>query len=558
LRGDRAIEVLDSERGGLIAIGVLVAASIALSLWLTRGTTFFVDELWYYDAYRGFNLQELLTQHNGHLVLIPRLIYATGFKLFGSDYFFFRLVQAVGIGLVGWLAYFIARPRVGGALALATAAPLLFLGCAWDATLSSVGIPAVWSLVFGLGAILAVRVESRRGDALTCLLLALAVATFSVGLAFAVGIAVAVLMRPQGWRRAWVFAVPLLLWAAWKIGKPGLEGPLFGDSPLTLSNALFIPAYAASSAASLLSGITGLSYDFGGTGFLGPPASVDGPWGPPLAALVLLAIVLRFRRSWPPATFWPLAGALLALWTSFALSSGFIARGPDASRYVLPAAAIALPMLAEAAGGLRFTRRAVLVVLALVVLSLASNISQLRSAGHYLRDNAVNTRADFGAEQLARNQVGPTYAPGVGRLATPLLAYATQADRYLPAADRIGPIGYSPAQIAAIPELARREADQVLAEALGVHLSKGQAPVKGARCRSADPGAEVRLPPGGARLRSATPSAVQLRRFADTASAPAGRLSAGANEQLTIPTDESTRPWFATFDPAAAVRVCPL
>ena len=478
MRAGRPIEVLETERGGWIALGILVAVSVALSLWVTRGTTFFVDELRFFDAYRGFNVQELLSQHNGHLVLIPRLIYATGFKLFGSDYFFYRLLEAVGVGLAGALAYVLARQRVGGALALAVAAPLLFLGSSWDATLSSIGIPATYAIVFGLAAILAARLETRRGDLLACLMLTLSVATFSVGLAFAVGVGVSVLMRPSRWRGAWIFAVPLFLWGAWRIGDPGLHGPLFESSAFHLSNVLLIPSYSINAAASLAAAVTGLGYDFGRWPLDAPPPTVGGPFGPPLAVLVVVVLVLRFRHTKPPPTLWPLAAALLALWASFALSSGFFARTPDASRYVYPSAAIALPLFAEAAAGIRLRPRIALAVLLAVTLSLASNISLVRSAGAYLRSYAISARADLGAIELARDHVASDFAPRVGQLASPILGAATQAGTYLSAAGRIGSLGYSPTQIAQAPELARREADQVLAEALAIQLvpSRGLAP----------------------------------------------------------------------------------
>src|SRR5438874_7791277 len=83
---DRGLAALESDRGGWTAMLVAMAASIAVSLWLTRGTTFWFDEFTLFSGSRGYNITGLLTQHNAQLILLPRLIYATVFKLFGPDY----------------------------------------------------------------------------------------------------------------------------------------------------------------------------------------------------------------------------------------------------------------------------------------------------------------------------------------------------------------------------------------------------------------------------------------------------------------------------------------
>jgi hypothetical protein len=561
LRVRRTIEVLETERGGWIAMGALVACSIGLSLWLTRSTTFFVDDLWYFDSYHGFDVAQFLSQHNGHLVLIPRLIYAASFALFGSDFFFLRLVEAVAVGACGALAYMAAKRGVGSALALAFAAPLLFLGPAWDAALATVGIPATVAVALGLGAMLAATGESPR-PWLACILLTLSVLTFSVGLAFCVGAAAVFLVREDRWRHAYVFAVPVLLWLLWKAGKPGLDGPLYGASPVAASNVLLIPTYVGNSTASLAAGLSSLSYNFGQWQFGTPPAVVDGPWGPPLAALAAIALLVRFRKVRPPLTALPWAVALLAVWASFALSFVAIARPPDSSRYLFPAAAIALPAAAIALSGVRVRGRALLLVYGVVALTLLGNVSLERSAGNYLRRNTINERVDFGVIQLARGHIGTRFAPGTGVLSTPLMRVAARADRYLPAADRIGPIGYSPEQIEAAPEIYREEGDQVLAEAYRLHLQPAKVPALSNRqaipCERTGPGRRVSLPRSGAVLRSRDSVMLSVGRFAGTATAKVGTLDAGAGEKLVIPGDASKRSWFATFDQPTCVDVIPL
>jgi hypothetical protein len=254
--------------------------------------------------------------------------------------------------------------------------------------------------------------------------------------------------------------------------------------------------------------------------------------------------------------------ALLALWCSFALSSGLEVRGPDVSRYVFPGAALALPAIAISLSGLRLPDRRLLAVFGVAALCLVVNIFQLRSAGEYLRGHSISTRAGFGAVQLAAAHIDPSFVPSGGALAGPLIGFASRAERYLPAAARIGPIGYPPAELETIDEPYREEADQVLAEAFRLNLQPAELPTVRNRqaipCERIGPGASIQLPKAGAVIRVKQGTSISLGRFADKATATLGRIPAGASRALTIPTDRSERPWFAGFDPQSCVEVVPL
>src|SRR4051794_18699860 len=157
---DRSLAALESDRGGWMAIVVAMVVSVVVSLWFTRGTTFWFDEFTLYSGSRGFNITGLVTQHNAQLILLPRLIYATVFKIFGPDYLVIRTVEAVGVALVGATVYALARPRIG-ALALAPAIVLMFFGYGWDSTLTGNGIINVYCLLPGLAALLVLDRDRR-------------------------------------------------------------------------------------------------------------------------------------------------------------------------------------------------------------------------------------------------------------------------------------------------------------------------------------------------------------------------------------------------------------
>lgn len=128
--------------------------SPAAILWFTRGTSFFSDEFTCFVASRGFDPQAILSPHNGHLFAGLRVLYATVFELFGANYLVLRVVQAVGVPLVVALFFVLAKRRIPTALALAPAVLLLFFGSAPDVTLSPLGIPHVYCLAAGLGAMI--------------------------------------------------------------------------------------------------------------------------------------------------------------------------------------------------------------------------------------------------------------------------------------------------------------------------------------------------------------------------------------------------------------------
>jgi hypothetical protein len=84
--GVRAVRSLDGGAGWL-ALGVLIYVSIALSLYLTRETTFHFDEINFFEnSSKGFAPDILLAPHNGELALLPQLIYTSVLEVFGPNY----------------------------------------------------------------------------------------------------------------------------------------------------------------------------------------------------------------------------------------------------------------------------------------------------------------------------------------------------------------------------------------------------------------------------------------------------------------------------------------
>lgn len=549
------IERLEDERTCWIVLGLAIAAYAALALWLTRGTTLYVDEVNFFQGSNGFEPKSLLTPVNGHLLLVPHAIYAVVFEIFGASYIYLRIIEVAGVALVAGLFFALAKRRIGGAAALAPTLVLLFFGTSWEITLSPLGIPNVYALAAGVGALLVLERGDRRGDLGGCALLLVAVASYSVGLAFVPAAAVSVLLRPDRWRRAWIFLTPLALYGAWWLAKPLLETPLSGAKfGVQLSNLLHAPDFIANSAAAVAVAITGLNYDSSATSFV--PQNTDPIWGPILAALAGFALVIRLRRGAVPPSLWTGIALLLTLWMSFALVAHSIGRTPEQARYMYPGAVAALIVAVEAARGIRVSRWPLVVLLGVAAVSLTFNIAHFRQGGAWLRTYSASARADFTAIELARDGVDPTFLPSSGVT----FFMGIEAGRYLSAVDRIGSPAFTEAELQAQPETVRGSADSVLAQALGVKITAITAGTTGRHCNRLRPtGAPVSFSvgPQGALLRSSAAAQVTVGRFASGAPVPVGSLSPNRPAVLPILADRSNQPWHATVAPTQrAVTVC--
>ncbi len=165
------------------------------------------------------------------------------------------IALAAGVAV---LLFALIKRRVGPLAALALAILVLFLGLTPEVLL---GRTMMWSqaTAAGLAAFLALDLRSRRGDALACLLLIVAVLSFEVGTAFVIG-AGAWILAERGSRRIWrSLIIPLGLYAAWWVWA------LQFDQTYTIwANLLLTPAWTADSLAAAAAVLTGLGFDFSG------------------------------------------------------------------------------------------------------------------------------------------------------------------------------------------------------------------------------------------------------------------------------------------------------
>ena len=536
-----------------------MALAAALMLWAGRQTSFFSDELQYLA--RGdelgnsgpFDLTYLLQPFNGHLALVPKAIYELLYATAGTHYFWFRLLEvAAYLGCVS-LFFALARPRVGSWAAVAGSVVLLFLGAGWEVMLWPFDLHTLIALAAGLGAVLVLERETRWSGAIACGLLCVGIASLEIGFAFAVGIAVGMLLDPARRGRIWVAAAPLLLYAVWS-----LWARRFNDSQVDLTYLASIATSVPASMAAASAAITGLVDTTHGSSVylaagLGPELVI--------AVVVFVAFVWRISVAPVPASSWALIATLLTYWLMVTLAH----RAPDTSRYLLVDATLVLLIAADLVGPVRVSGRWLAACGAVMVLALPLNLFKLFDGRGELIHESQLSQAQYAALELVRARVDPQFRPSQAQL--PLTAGVTpvfgfQAATYFEAADRVGSLAMPLEELRKAPQDARLAADLTLASALELGLERAARPVPAADCTHVDgaPGAPAaaELPPGGASLRATDGERAKLTltRFSDPGQGLRLQWPAGSNwAALRIPTDAASDPW--RLESTTALLVCP-
>lgn len=539
--------------GAVALIAALLAAGL-MSLVLTSGMTFFQDTWAFLIERRQFSADAVLSPHNEHIVVIPVLLELIFLRLFGMSTATPEYVL-LAVGLLGTAAllFVYMRRRVGSALALFGVALILCLGPAWDVLLWPFELGFVGSVFFGLAAMLSLEREEPRWDIAACVCLTLACGFSELGLPFVAGAAAAILLGPrESWRRrAFLAAVPVVLYAIWYAGWGHTA-----ESHFSLHNVLDSPRYVAEAAAVTVGSLSGLD----AAPLIQPRQS---PWG--LVLLVALVACVAYGQSRKPGVFpglWPAAAIALVNWllTAFNYIPG---REPTVSRYQYAGGVFVLMVLANLFHGVRPSRFALVAAAAVTALAIGPNLMLLKEGSDHLKQESVLTRADTAAIEIARRTVDPQFELTPEVAGTPSLVNI-YAGRYLNAVDEYGSPAYTPTGLADAPSAGRRQADIVLGAALPVstrtvpHRFDVGAP---AGCVKAGVGGrgEVLIGPGMTRIELAPgPAAgLSLRRYA-AGEYPLVLPSAPGDSRtvMTIPSDESSQPWYLHVDAEQSALVC--
>jgi hypothetical protein len=574
-RGRIAFAGLDFDRLARPALAVAVIASGLLLFHLTRGTSFWADDWSWIASRRGDTVNAFLAPYNGHLSLIPVAIYRLMFAVFGiGSYTPYRAVVIVLSLVVAVLVFTYARTRTGETVALLLATSMLFLGPGWQDTMWGFQIPWLLVCVAGIVALMLLERRTAPADAAACGLTLLAVCSTSLGLAFAIGIAVDLALTRRRWRDAWIVAIPLVLYVIWLLH--------YHPSAIDATAIPSIPLSIAKAAAASLSVLTGLS---GVAPFEDTGASLTCGW--PLVVIAAVLVLGRARTVRLPARAISLAATFAVFAASVSIAHGALATALT-SRYIYVYCLLAALLAAELARGIRPSR---LVLGSLCVLTLAaviSNVGSLRSAGAYLRNAGAATDGALTVLDLDHGGVTPNTPARVALY--PFLKLS--AGSYFDARRVLDTPAYTVAQLRHANSIAQSTADAQLlgdgdvtlatkppaAEAAGASVQLGTTPSvlsssNGAVARSGAcvlftpvgalaPGsvasATLRLGPGGLSVKAAAAAATVLfRRFSPTFTT-LGTVSARGTAVVTIRRDAAPDSWYLQLSSIAPVRACTL
>ncbi len=518
------LERLDRLAAPVLLVAIIVYAGVAL--YLTRGVIFTGDELGYFGGSTGWAPGDLFHPHNGHAIVVTRVIYEASLSIFGAEYLPIKLSMIAAVSLTAWLLFVFLSRRVGRTAAVFPAVLLLFAGANPVLIQGNIMMFAQASAA-GLGALIMLDRRDRLGDVVAAALLTAACFSIEAGVGFAFGVALWLLLGGD-WRRAWVGLLPLVAYGIWF-----LWARQFDQESGELANVLLAPAYAADSLAAAVGSYFGFAIDFTDSG---TPPGLD--WGRVLAAVAVCGIVWRAVRHPPSAAVLAPIGILLVLWIGGSLVYG-PKRSPVEPRYLMVVGIAVLLIAGEVYRGWRPGRAGLLGLLAVAVLAIPGGLHLLRAHAGGIRSTAANQQGFLVALELQPDEA---------------MAQQPVTAAYIRGVESWGSLTIPAAELPAAAPAVRAEADQTLGELLEPRLEP--APRRG-ECDPAAEG-EVELPAGGAVLVSSGGGSVTLRRFGDQPVVAAGELAPGEPATLALRPDASQVPWKATVAGGGEIRVCAL
>jgi hypothetical protein len=375
-------------------LGLAMLGTLVVVYRLGHGLTFHGQQWNDLVNRRGWGTGTFLEPHAGGLSLVPvalfKLVRAIGF----GDYGVYRALLLLAHCACVALVFALLRRRLDPLFALAGALAVLFLGRAWPALLVPDRIGYLLGIAFGLGLLLAL--EDRR-DALAAVLLSGALASSTVGLAFAIVALVELAVSRDGpASRYWVGVAPLALYGVWALGygNPATAGTSVGAGTLVHANFPGVPAYVADGVAAAFGALTGLAVE----------------WGRPLAVVAAVVVGVRLSQGAPlTARLLALLVAASAYWAFLGLFRGQLIEATNA-RYVYFGAVVIVLVAGEVFAGAEAGRRSLALLAGLLAVAAVASYGVVRDAARSLRTASGAT----GGAAAGRLATGESHRLGAG------------------------------------------------------------------------------------------------------------------------------------------------
>jgi hypothetical protein len=361
-----------STRLALLVFAAVEVAAVALWLVLARSQWFFSDEWDFLAGRTAGDLGDLFRPHNEHWSTLPILAYRLLWWLVGLRSYlpYVALLVLLHVTTAALLRAIMRRAGVGPWIATAAASAFALFGAGYQNIVWAFQIGFTGAVVFGLTHLLLADHDGPvdRRDWLGCLAGLAALLCSGVGVAMAVVVGLAVLMR-RGWRIAALHVAPLalayLVWWAIIGNKPQQNGRV----------------RAVELAQFVWDGVQGVFGALGQLTGIGLALGVLLIVGLALAWAPLDGDQLRRRAAMPCAL---LFGLIVFLVLSGVSRVGVLGPGfARTSRYLHVGAAFVLPAVAVAADAVvRRWRLLVPLVSILLIIGMPANIRALADFTH--------------------------------------------------------------------------------------------------------------------------------------------------------------------------------
>jgi hypothetical protein len=535
---------------------VWIFASLFALILLERQrapSTFFFDEWTFVLGRRTGTLNDFLAPHNGHLSLLPVIVYKIAISVFGMNHY--RPLRVAGLlvhVLVATAVYRYVRARMGPAAGVCFGVAVLLLGSGWQNIFWPFQVGFMGSALLGIVAWILIERNDRRSDVLAAIALGASLACGGLGIAVVIGAAARLAVGRDGERLLRIVAVPTGFYLVWYLS--------YGQSQGTSDNIRLLPKFVANEATSSTAALFGRGLTAG-------------------RILVVLLLVLAVglavhRRKLSPTITAPLV-CVSANWVLVGYSRADLGDFA-ASRYVYVGAVFVLLAASDAIGALRH-RAFVVLWPVLAALSIWGNWSVLHAGAGGLRESSSTTRSELRALEWIGSTVDPTFQPDTA------LMPQVNASQYLSAVREFGSPAYSDEQVAGTDELTREATDRVSIGGLRVAPVTGAAFRAGVLSPTIADGVRLTLAAGTCLLLTQPPTTterkveisfpagsqyviqpvsqpidVRIRRYADLYSNIANNtILVGETDSLTIPADAApVQTWIVDIRSQGDMKIC--